>query len=66
MSRNSDCVKMLTILLDSDIIMDGLTPGDRTIVNFRKDNTKALRKTLRKKSQDCNFFRFFRFFLDIF
>lgn len=34
-------------------LMDGLTPDDKTICNFRKDNTKALRQTFREFSEMC-------------
>jgi len=34
-------------------LMQGLTPDDRTICNFRKDNTKALRETFRTFSRMC-------------
>jgi transposase len=34
-------------------LMDGLTPDDKTICNFRKDNTRALRETFRAFVQMC-------------
>jgi len=34
-------------------LMDGLTPDDRTICNFRKDNTKALREVFREFNKLC-------------
>lgn len=34
-------------------LMDGLTPDDKTICNFRKDNAKALRETFREFSRMC-------------
>lgn len=34
-------------------LMDGLVPDDKTICNFRKDNTTALRKTFREFSRLC-------------
>ena len=34
-------------------LMQGLTPDDRTICNFRKDNTKALRETFRTFNKMC-------------
>jgi hypothetical protein len=34
-------------------LMDGLTPDDRTICNFRKDNTKAIREVFRDFSSMC-------------
>lgn len=34
-------------------LMDGLTPDDKTICNFRKDNTKALKLTFRGFSEMC-------------
>jgi len=34
-------------------LMDGLTPDDKTISNFRKDNAKALRLTFREFSRMC-------------
>jgi transposase len=34
-------------------LTDGLTPDDRTICNFRKDNTKALRETFREFVRMC-------------
>jgi transposase len=34
-------------------LMDGLTPDDRTICNFRKDNTKPLRETYRVFVRMC-------------
>ena len=34
-------------------LMQGLMPDDRTICNFRKDNTKALRETFRTFSRMC-------------
>jgi transposase len=34
-------------------IMDGLTPDDKTISNFRKDNSKALREVFRAFNRMC-------------
>jgi transposase len=34
-------------------LMDGLTPDDKTICNFRKDNAKALRETFREFARMC-------------
>jgi transposase/IS5 family transposase len=34
-------------------LMEGLTPDDKTISNFRKDNTKALRETFREYVKVC-------------
>ena len=34
-------------------LMEGLRPDDKTICNFRKDNTKALKGTFRKFTQMC-------------
>jgi len=34
-------------------LMDGLTPDDKTICNFRRDNTKALRETFRVFVKMC-------------
>ena len=34
-------------------LMDGLTPDDKTICNFRKDNTKALREVFREFNKLC-------------
>jgi hypothetical protein len=35
-------------------LMDGLTPDDKTICNFRRDNAKPLRRTYREFSLICN------------
>lgn len=37
-------------------LMDGLRPDDKTICNFRKDNTKALRSTFRAFCKMCQAF----------
>ena len=34
-------------------LMDGLTPDDKTISNFRKDNTKAFREAFREFNRIC-------------
>jgi transposase len=34
-------------------LMEGLTPDDKTISNFRKDNSKAVRETFRAFTQMC-------------
>jgi transposase len=34
-------------------LMEGLTPDDKTICNFRKDNTKPLKETFREFSRMC-------------
>jgi len=34
-------------------LMEGLTPDDKTVCNFRKDNTKALRQTFREYVRVC-------------
>ncbi len=34
-------------------LMDGLTPDDKTICNFRKDNAKAIRKVFREFNSLC-------------
>jgi len=34
-------------------LMEGLTPDDKTICNFRKDNAKALKETFREFSRMC-------------
>jgi hypothetical protein len=37
-------------------LMEGLTPDDKTICSFRKDNTKAIAETFRAFSMTCREF----------